>query len=138
MNKEELKEKFIEFRINGETFESIAEKLNVSKQTLINWSKDDLVKETISTARLIRHQKLLQGYGQNRDAKIEYYSSLLKKLKDELEKRDFSSLTSEKLLTVIINCENELKKSVVIRIFGGDDIIKFDSIQPSFTFNPED
>jgi DNA-binding XRE family transcriptional regulator len=138
MNRENLKEKFLEFRIEGETFESIAEKLNVSKQTLINWSKEDLVKETLSTARLVRHQKILQTYGQHRDAKIEYYSNLLKKLKDELAKRDFSNMSADKLLTVILNCENELRKLVDSHLFGGEELIHWDTNNPSFIFNPED
>lgn len=138
MSKEELKDKFLEMRINGETFEFIAKKLSVSKQTLINWSKEDIVIETIDVARLIKHQKILQTYGQQRDAKIEYYSHLLKKLKDELLERNFSNLQAEKLLLVILNCENELRKLTVVQMFGGDDIIKWETTQPSFTFNPED
>jgi DNA-binding XRE family transcriptional regulator len=40
-------------RINGETFEFIAKELKVSKQTLINWSKEDEVKESLQIERTI-------------------------------------------------------------------------------------
>jgi DNA-binding XRE family transcriptional regulator len=70
MNKEELKDKFLEMRINGETFEFIATELKVSKQTLINWSKENDIKESLQIARTIKYQKILKIYKQNRDTII--------------------------------------------------------------------
>lgn len=47
MNKQEQKERFLELRIGGDTFDTIASKLGVSKQTLINWNIDLEIKESI-------------------------------------------------------------------------------------------
>ena len=96
-----------------------------------------MINKTIYTARLLKHQ-MLQAHRQNRDAKIEYYSTLLKKLKNELAKRDFANFTPDKLLSGILNCENELRKLTFTQTFGGDNIINWDTIEPTFIFNPED
>ena len=40
MMDQEVKNKFIEFRARGLTYNKILVKLGVSKTTLINWSKD--------------------------------------------------------------------------------------------------
>jgi len=54
MTKDEKKEQFVELRIKEETFESIAKELEVSKQTLINWSKEYEINTTITTAKLMK------------------------------------------------------------------------------------
>lgn len=95
MSKQNLKEQFVELRIKDETFESIAKQLSVSKQTLINWSKEDEIKETITTAKLMKYQNILRIYELNRQAKIEYLAELSKKVKDEVIKKDFSKVSAE-------------------------------------------
>lgn len=40
MHTQETKNQFIELRANGHSFDTIAEKLNVSKQTLLRWARD--------------------------------------------------------------------------------------------------
>ena len=62
MNNEIKKEKFIEKRIRGETLDSIAKTLKVTKQTLINCNKEPGINETISLARLTKYQSLIKEY----------------------------------------------------------------------------
>lgn len=90
--KQKEKERFLELRISGKTFQEISEELKVSKQTLINWSKEEELKEAITTARLMKYQSILQVYKQNREAKVTYYASLNQKAQQELMKRDFSEI----------------------------------------------
>lgn len=45
-------EQFIELRINGYTFAEIATQLNTSKQTLIEWNKTEIVRNTIQAKHL--------------------------------------------------------------------------------------
>jgi len=91
MSKDQLKDKFIELRIKGETFDSIAKELKVSKQTLINWSKERNIKETITAAQLIKYQSILKMYKHNREGKINYFYELLKKLKEEFNSKDLQN-----------------------------------------------
>ena len=139
MNKQEKKEQFLELRIGGETFEKIASKLDVSKQTLINWSKDLEIKEAIDIARSVRYQALLNQYEATKRDKIEFYSSLSQKVKNELCNIDLSKVRAEKLLDILIKCDARLADLVTSRKFGGGT--QFDdyfSEEPSFYFNPED
>jgi len=136
MSKQDLRERFIQLRIKGETFERIAKELFVSKQTLINWSKEDDIKETIATARLMRYQSILEIHKQNREAKIEYFAELTNKLKQELEKRDFSKVPTEKLLKLILDSEDKLNELIPSQEFGGGYVDFTFENNPSFTFNP--
>lgn len=139
MNKQEKKEQFLELRIGGETFEGIASKLGVSKQTLINWSKDLEIKEAIDIARSIRYQAILNQYEATKRNKIEFYSLLSQKVKNELCSIDLSKVRPEKLLDILIKCDVRLADLVIGRKFGGgtpfDDFL---SEEPSFYFNPEE
>ncbi len=138
MSKEDTKEKFVELRVAGETFEAIAKKLEVSKQTLINWSKEDAIKETISTARLMKYQSILKIYEQNRQGKIEYFASLSKKMKDELKTRDLSKVRTENLLKLILGNDEKLSKLIPSHEYGGGFMDCLIEINPSFFLNPED
>lgn len=139
MNKQEQKERFLELRIGGDTFESIASKLGVSKQTLINWNKDLEIKEAIDIARTIRYQSILNQYEATKKDKIEFYSLLSQKVKTELCGIDFSNMRPEKLLDIVIKCDARLSDLVDRRTFGGgtpfDDLLPEN---PSFHFYPED
>jgi DNA-binding XRE family transcriptional regulator len=88
MSKSEIKEKFVELRVEGMTLEAIADSLEVSKQTLISLSNEHDIQETIGIANLIKYEGMFRNYEQNRNTKLEYFASLNKKLDDELRSRD--------------------------------------------------
>ncbi len=139
MTRDEKKERFIELRIKGETFESIAKELEVSKQTLINWSKEHEVNETITTAKLMKYQNILKVQELNGEAQIEYYSKLINKCKKELFRRDLSEMTPDKLLNLILRASEELKKTVPAHNYRFDtDIITPSILDQEFYFDPKD
>lgn len=139
MNKQDKKDMFIELRIKGETFEKIAKELGVSKQTLINWSKEDEVKVAIDIAHSMRVQSILDEYKLLRNNKIEYYSILAKKIKDELDKSDFSDFKTEKLIDLLLKFENRISELAIKKTFGGENLIDDWSTKgPTFDFDPED
>jgi DNA-binding XRE family transcriptional regulator len=139
MNKQEQKEQFLALRIAGDTFESIASKLGVSKQTLINWSKDMEIKESIDIARTTRYQSILNQYEATKSDKIEFYSFLSQKVKDELRSIDLSKMRPEKLLDVLIKCDARLSDLIKGKNFGGGNPFdEFLAEDPSFYFNPEE
>jgi DNA-binding XRE family transcriptional regulator len=139
MNSQKKKEKFLELRIEGETFESIASELSVSKQTLINWSKEKEIQEAIDIAQKMRIQSVLKQYQNARKDKIEYYSKLSQKVKLELLKTDISQLKPEKLLDIAIKCDNKLNDLIEGKLFGGGSVLgEWETEKPSYYFNPED
>ena len=133
--KQDSKEKFVELRVSGETFEAIAKKLEVSKQTLIKWSKEGEIKDTITTAQLMKYQSILKIYEQNRQGKIEYFASLSKRMKEELETRDLSKVRTENLLKLILDSDEKLSKLSPSKEYRDNLLIE---INPSFFFEPED
>jgi len=139
MNKQEIKEQFLELRISGDTFVEIASKLGVSKQTLINWSKDLEIKEAIDIARSVRYQAILNQYEATKRNKIEFYSLLSQKVKKEISSIDLSKVRPEKLLDILIKCDARLSDLVKGRKFGGGTPFdEFLSEEPSFFFKPDE
>ena len=78
------------------------------------------------------------AHEQNRTAKIEYYSKLIKKIKDDLASRDLSKIPTEKLLPLMITCEKKLSELTLPQQIGGDSFFNLASDYPSFNFNPEE
>jgi len=138
MSKQDAKDKFIELRIKGETFESIAKKLNVSKQTVINWSKEKNIQEAIETAELMKIQSILKTYQLNREAKIKYYCELNDKIKNELSKRDFSKLAVDKLFKILISNESKISYLIPSKQFFENELDISSSFTKTFVFNPQD
>lgn len=138
MSKQDTKEKFVALRVAGETFEAIARKLKVSKQTLIKWSKEDGINETITTAKLMKYQSILKIYEQNRQGKIEYFASLSKRMKDELKTRDLSKVRTENLLKLILGNDEKLSQLIPSKEYGGGYTDFLTEMSPSFFFEPED
>lgn len=81
----ETQEKFMELRAQGWTFQRIAEELGVSKQTLINWSKD--LKEELETRRALELEALAERYWLTREKRLELYGKRLEAVNEELERR---------------------------------------------------
>jgi len=134
-------DKFLEMRIEGETFDSIAKKLKVSKQTLINWSKEKNIKDTIQAGKLMKYQSILKSYQLNREAKIEKLAILSKRINEELAKRDLSDIPTEKLLKMAILQESRLDKSIPKQLFRDKSALydqDYLDAEATFYFNPED
>ena len=139
MSKEHLKDKFVQLRIEGKPFEAIAKELAVSKTTLIRWSKESNIKDTITTAKLMRQQKILITYEQNLDSKIEFKAKILQKMKKELEKRDLSKLRVPELVKLITTVENSLNALTPKHEFRDPSILEMPDLSgETFTFNPEE
>lgn len=90
---------FIELRSTGLSLEKISQKLNVSKPTLIKWSKDHKIE--IENLRAISHEHILNHFKLSREAHLERIAKIYSKGITELETRDLSSLPIDKLLKVI-------------------------------------
>jgi len=82
MKDQTVKEKFVELRARGWSFDRIAKELQVSKQTLVNWSRE--LSLEIRNRRAIEHEALLEQYAVTQAGRIELLGELLKRLKEEL------------------------------------------------------
>jgi DNA-binding XRE family transcriptional regulator len=98
--KQELRERFIEMRAAGRSFASIAEELEVSKTTLISWSKGLVIE--IQNARSLRLDELYQRFIVAKERRIEAFGSRLEAILIELDKRDLAEIETEKLLALAL------------------------------------
>ena len=99
MKDQETKEKFIELRAKGISFEKIAKELKVSKQTLISWSKE--FKLQIANLREIELEALREKYYLTKRQQLELFGQQLQAIKTELEKRNLSDVPTDKLFDLL-------------------------------------
>jgi len=93
------KEKFIQLRAKGLSFDKISKEINTSKPTLLKWN-EELEKE-IANLTYLEAEILLEQYKLAKIHKIEAFSLVLQKAVEELKNRDFSEVATKDLLPII-------------------------------------
>jgi hypothetical protein len=119
MKDQETKEKFVELRAKGLSFDGIARDLHVSKQSLINWAKE--LENEIGNLRKIELEALQEKYFMLKSQRIELFGEKLKAIKDELDKRDFADLPTDKLFDLFMKCFHQLNEEAVDTVFHGTE-----------------
>ena len=109
--KVELKEDFIRLRAQGLSYAKIAERLGVAKSTLANWNAD--LEAEIASARAMELEALQEEYFLLKEKRISLLGEQLRRLRDELETRDLSEVTTEKLLELQLRYYTSLKEEFV-------------------------
>jgi len=94
--KTELKQQFIELRAKGHSYRKIAKKLDVSIGTLSSWRQE--LEGEIATLKAEELDALYERYYMTKQQKIAQLGRQLKAIQKELRKRDYSRLSTEKLL----------------------------------------
>jgi hypothetical protein len=105
------KEKFVELRAKGWSFDKIAKELGKAKQTLIDWSKD--LQDEIANRKALELEALYETYYLLKEAKIKKYGSILSKITNELESRDFKSVPTGRLLELYLLYFERLSQEVI-------------------------
>jgi len=118
MRDQETKEKFVELRAKGLSFDRIAAELETSKQTLINWSKE--LENEISNLKKVELEALQEKYFMLKSQRIELFGEKLKAIKDELDKRNLSDLPTDKLFDLFMKCFHQLNAESVDIVFHGE------------------
>lgn len=108
MEDRKKKETFIELRAAGLSFDKIAKRLKVCKQTLIDWSKE--LEEEIANLKAVELEALYEKYFLLKENRLQTFGELLARLKAELEKRDFSDIPTDKLLDIMGKYQALLKE----------------------------
>ena len=93
------KEAFIELRARGLSFDKIDRELKVCKQTLVDWSKE--LEEEIGNLKAIELEALYEKYFLLKENRLQTFGELLARLKEELGKRNFSDIPTDKLLDIM-------------------------------------
>ena len=121
----EKQDQFIELRAKGLSYDRIAKEINVSKPTLIKWSKDFELE--ISNLKAIELEALQEKYFMLKANRIKLFGEKLKAIQEELDKRDLSEVPTAKLFELMIRYSDYLKNE--------DFVIEFKEKQNGLQLN---
>jgi len=114
----EEKQKFIQLRAQGLSFDKIAEELEISKPTLLSWSGE--LFEEVQEAVFHEQEKLLNQYEVMRRARFEAYSRLLREALNELNKRakenKLSKMETSQLLKLALSLEQRIEQDTAQKL----------------------
>ena len=111
----ETKERFIELRAKGWSFDKIAKELGKAKQTLIDWSKE--LQNEIANCKALELEALYQTYYLQKENRLQTFGEMLAKIKKEVEQRDLSDVPTDKLLDLFLKYNNQVKEEIVEPIY---------------------
>ncbi len=109
--KAELKIEFIQLRAKGHTLRTIAKKLKVSTQTLVNWGEE--LEGEIATLKAIEFEKIYEQYHLLKEHRLKKLGNQLQKIRDELKNRDLSDIPTDKLLDFCLKYTEDVRKEFV-------------------------
>jgi len=114
--------KFIHLRaIEGLSLTSIMEKMSVSKATVEKWNRD--LSFELEEAIYERYEQIREKFGICTVRRFNDLASTYHRLRDELNKRDFSGLPTDKVYSMMEDISSKL------------DLIEDENVQ---TFDPEE
>jgi IS30 family transposase len=117
--KVEVKERFVELRASGLSYDAIAAQLNVSKPTLIGWGRE-LARE-VHNARTLRMDALFEQYAVAKAKRVEVFGKRLDSILTELDKRDMSKVPTEALLKLALQYGESLRTEYAPLTLQGED-----------------
>lgn len=97
---------FIELRAEGKSFDEIVKKVNISKPTLIKWSKE--FEEKINEVSKIIEDQFIIEQKVKRTLRAQKISEELDKAYEALKHADYKNMSKKDLISVIEKLENKL------------------------------
>jgi len=107
----EIKQRFIELRAQGQSFDKIAKELGKAKQTLIDWSKE--LQEEIANFKALELEALYESYFMLKEARLKRFGEIMNRLTEELKGRDLSKVPTDKLLDLYLRYSDKIKEEVL-------------------------
>lgn len=100
MKDTDVHNQFIELRAKGWSYARIAEELNVSKQTLIEWGRQHKI--DIANMQEVELDALRERHRLSHIHRLNTFGDQLGAITDELSKRDLSDVPTDKLLSLAL------------------------------------
>ena len=110
---EEQKWEIVDLRAKGFSYQKISDKLGISKPTLINATKK--LFHEIENAIQIEQDFQMEKYRLNRLSQLKILGNINQKIEEEIEKRDFSDIPTNKLIELALRVSDVAK---LIHPFG--------------------
>jgi hypothetical protein len=111
----EDKEKFIELRAKGWTFDKIAKELHKRKATLIDWSKE--LESEIANRKAIELEVLYEKHYLLKEQRIEKLGNLLNKIINEIDNRNLKDIPTDKLFDLLLKYNKEIKEEMIEPVY---------------------
>ena len=105
MKDQETVQQFIQLRVQGRSFAKIAAELSVSKQTLIEWSRKHQFE--IQNLRAVEAEALAEQHLASRQQRWEQLGGQLRRVEEELAKRNFADIPTARLLSQAVRLRAE-------------------------------
>jgi hypothetical protein len=118
----QTKERFIELRAKGWSFDKIAKETGKAKQTLIDWSKE--LQDQIANCKALELEALYESYYLMRENRLQTFGAMLTKIKEEVESRDLSDVPTDKLLELLLKYNNQVKEEIIEPTYKSSQEIK--------------
>ena len=107
----DTKQRFIDLRARGWSFDKIAKELGKAKQTLIDWSKE--LQDEIANLKAMELETLYEKYYLLKENRLQTFGAMLIKIKEEVLTRDFSEIPTDKLLDLLLKYNTQVKDEVI-------------------------
>lgn len=105
------KDEFVNLRAEGRSYDEIAGILNVSRQCLQNWSRD--LQNQLENTKAFHLDAIKAKYKMLQAHRVEEFSIMLHRLREEVAKRDLSDVPTDKLLDLFIKFTKEARNEDV-------------------------
>jgi len=122
MKDQKTREKFIELRAQGLSFDKISKRIHTSKPTLINWDYE--YANEIEVLKEQHYEEVLEKYKVAKQDRINRFAQALNKAWDAFERKDYSDLSKKELLLIITRLEKRLLEETDIPQGKDDKNIK--------------
>ena len=108
MKEQETKDKFLQLRADGVSYDKISKMIKVSKPTLIGWGKE--YKKKIKDLKAIRYEQILEKYKATREERLERIVKELQTVWKKYDALDYKNLSKKDLLNIIIRLEKVVRE----------------------------
>ena len=126
MHTVDTKDKFIELRAKGLSFDKIAKELSIAKQTLVDWSRE--LQEEIASRKALELEAIYEKYYLLKERRLEVFGELLAGIGEELQKRDLSDVPTDKLLALFLKYHDKAQEEYIEPAFKTSQEIKEDKL----------
>ena len=109
MKDQETIAQFIHLRASGLSYDKIAAQLNVSKPTLIQWSRK--YQFEIQNLHAIELEALREKWLASTTDRVNALGEQLRRVQGELEKRDLSTLSTPQLMSAARNLQRQIEQA---------------------------
>ena len=109
MHSPEIVQRFIELRAQGWTYTRLIVELNVTKPTLIAWSRKHQFE--IQNLKAIEMEALANKWLASTSERVDALGQQLRRVETELAGRDVSALTTPQLMTAARNLRRQIEQA---------------------------